>query len=339
MITIRWQALRGHPEAPFIVLDLVMLVLISINLAWLFFDAVFLDTGIGVLLQRHYPDMVAAYRANWHEDLLVADSVFTVVLVAELLFRWGVAMYRRTYHRWWFYPFVHWYDVLGCIPLPAFRALRLLRIVSIVYRLQSMGVIDLSRTSPFAVAQRYYRILLEELSDRIVSNVLDGVQREVRSGGPFTQRLTDDVLVPRRDVIVPWLAGLLSETAAHTHRRHRDALADYLRGRAGAAIAVNPEFQRLRRRVPVLGDAVEEELQAIVGSLLAQLAQDLLDDLGRPGNVAAHDIAGGLFDTVTTEHVPMGAAVREIVLDSLDLVKAQVMLQQWKAGEAGAVVR
>lgn len=333
-MNIRWQALRGHPDAPLLVLDLVMLVLISINLAWLLFDAVLLGTGVGVLLSRHYPEFIAVYRQQWHEDLLVADSVFTLVLVGELLLRWGVAVKRGTYHRWWFYPFVHWYDVLGCIPLPAFRALRLLRIFSILYRLQAMGVINLAETGPFAVVQKYYGIVLEELSDRIVVNVLEGVQREVRSGGPLTHRLVDEVLVPRREVIVPWFAGLVSEAAAQTHAKHREALSEYLQGRIHTALAANGEFQRLKARIPVFGQQIEAELQVIVGTLLAQVVHDLLDDLGERGNVAARDVAGGLFDTLVTEHPEMSEALRGIVLDGLELVKLQVQVQQWKQAEA-----
>jgi hypothetical protein len=329
-MNIRLNALRGHPDAPLLVLDLVMLVLISINLLWLLFDAVLLDTGVGVLLSRYQGDWVDWYRQNWHEDLLVADSAFTVFLIGELLMRWALAIYRRSHHRWWFYPFVHWYDVLGCIPLPAFRALRLLRVISILYRLQKIGVIDLRTAGWFVVVEKYYRILLEELSDRIVANVIDGVQTEVRNGGPLTHRLTDDVLIPRRDIIVQWLAGLLTESAAHAHGIHRENLSLYLRVRAREALAENPEFQRLRRRIPVLGAAVEDELQAIVGSLLVQVAQRVLDDVAEPGNIAARDIAAGLFDTLTTEHVEMSDAVRGIVIDSLELVKEQVLVQHWK---------
>ncbi|MDP2228025.1 MAG: hypothetical protein Q8J78_11185 [Moraxellaceae bacterium] len=327
---IRLQALRGHPEAPLMVLDLVMLVLISINLLWLLVDAVLLNTGIGVLLTRHDPEFISRYRAEWHGNLLVADSIFTLFLISELLLRWAVAIWRRTHYRWWFYPFVHWYDVLGCIPLPPFRALRLLRLISIVYRLQKMGVIDLSQTGTFTVFMKYYRMVLEQLSDRIVINVIDGVKDEVKAGGPLSQRLTDEVLVPRREVIVPWLAALISQAAAQAHAEHRENLPVYLRERTRMALAANPEFQKIRRRIPLLGQALEDELQTIVGSLLVQISTDLLNDIGKPGNIAAHDVAAGLFDTLTAGHHDMGEAVRGIVLDSLELVKAQVEVQQWK---------
>lgn len=332
---IRWRALKGQPDVPFLVLDLLLLLLITGNLLWLLLDAIIMGTGTGMLMARQWPDMMRHYREVLHPDLLLYDSFFTFFLITELLFRWGVAIYRKTYHRWFFYPFAHWYDVLGSIPLPAFRILRLLRLISIIFRLQKLGVIDLSQSGPFPLVLKYYQILLEELSDRIVINVLEGVQREVEAGGPFRQRLTEEVLRPRRDVIVPWLAGLLTETSAQAYGEHRERLARYLQTRTHEAIATNPDLARFTHRVPVLGTTLERELQNIVAGLLVQITDDLLNDLGQQGNEAVEDIAGGLFDTLTRNHPDMGDAVSGILMDSLELIKAQVAVQHWKARETG----
>ncbi len=331
---LNWQVLKGHREAPFLILDIVVLVLISINLLWLLVDAILLNTGVGVLLGRHFPELITHYRQNWHETLLVADSVFTLLLISELLLRWGVAIRRKTYHRWFFYPFVHWYDVLGCIPLPPFRALRLLRLISIGYRLQKLGVVDFSQSSLFAVPYRYYRMVIEELSDRIVINVLEGVQREVRGGSYVSHRLADEVLRPHRDSIVPWLAGLLSETGAYAHGRHREQLRRYLAESVRHAIAVNPDLQKLRKRLLFAGPTVEDELQRIVSGLLAQMVDDLLGDISQPDNMALQDVAGGLFDSLTRPRESSDDILRQIVLDAIELIKTQVGVQQWKAGQA-----
>lgn len=330
---INWQILKGHREAPFLILDILVLVLISINLLWLLVDAILLNTGVGVLLGRHFPELITHYRQTWHENLLVADSVFTLFLISELLLRWGVAIRRKTYYRWFFYPFVHWYDVLGCIPLPPFRALRLLRLISIGYRLQKLGVVDFSQSSLFAVPYRYYRMVIEELSDRIVINVLEGVQREVRGGSYVSHRLADEVLRPHRDSIVPWLAGLLSETGAYAHGRHREQLRRYLGESVRHAIAVNPDLQKLRKRLLFAGPTVEDELQRIVSGLLAQMVDDLLGDISQPDNMALQDVAGGLFDSLSRPREASDDILRQILLDALELIKTQVGVQQWKAGQ------
>ncbi len=126
---IHWQVLKGKEEAPWLVLDLLLLFLISLNLSWLLLDAILLNSGSGVMLARAFPDFIQHYREHWHTRLQIYDSFFTFFLIGELLLRWLHAIWRKTYYRWFFYPFVRWYDVLGCIPIPAFRALRLLAAV------------------------------------------------------------------------------------------------------------------------------------------------------------------------------------------------------------------
>lgn len=330
---IYWRSLKDKSEAPFLVLDLLLLFLISLNLLWLLTDVILLNSGVGILLKENFPGFIDSYVRHWHKKLLVYDTFFTAFLITELCIRWGVAIWKKTYYRWFFYPFVHWYDVLGCIPLPTFRALRLLRLISIVYRLQKMGVIDLSESSPFVAAYKYYHIVIEELSDRIVINVMEGIQREVRSGGPLAHRLADDVLKPRRDVIVPWLARLLTESSAHAYGLHKEQLGPYLDATVHHAIAHNRELQKLKKRLLFAGPAVEQELQSIVSSLLTGVLTEVLSDAGREGNVAARDIATAFFDTLTApQHADMDDAVRSIVLDALELLKSQVSIQQWKQG-------
>lgn len=332
---IRWQALKGNPEAPLLALDLVVLLLTCIDLLWLLLDALLLNTGLGVLLGRYSPALMERYRSEWHETLLVYDSFFTVFLVGELLLRWTVAVIRGTYHRWFFYPFANWYDVLGSIPLPQFRVLRLLRVVSILYRLHTLGVLNLAESRTFSALHRHYRIVLEELSDRIVINVLDGVQREISSGTPLTHRLAEDVLQPRRNVIVPWLADLLADTGSHAYGLHRERLAIYLDTVVHEAVAANPELQRLKKVLLAFGPGVEDQLQKIISGLLTQILDRALTDLGERGNAAVQDVAGGLFDTVVLPHEERDEAIRRIALDILEVVKAQVRLQQWKEVEGG----
>lgn len=61
---INWKNLKGHPEAPFIALDVIVLLLITGNLLWLLLDAIMLNTGIGVLIARHYPEISHYYKAS-----------------------------------------------------------------------------------------------------------------------------------------------------------------------------------------------------------------------------------------------------------------------------------
>lgn len=330
---IRWQKLKGHPEAPLLALDFVVLWLIALNLLWLLADALLLSSGVGFLLGQWFPAPVAEYRRDWHPLLQTVDAWFTLFLVAELLLRWGIAIARRSYHRWFFYPFVNWYDVLGCIPLPFFRALRLLRLGSILYRLQKFDIIDLSEVGFLQFLGRYYRLVVEEVSDRVVINVLDGVKRELDSGGRLGERITTEIVTPQRGVIVPWLADLLADTGAHAYSEQRPRLARYLDAALAQAITASPDLQRLKRRLLFAGPVVQDELQRVVSGLLTDILDQVLSDLGRRGNVAVQEVAAGLFDTVTAPHEERDAAVRQIVLEAIEVIKEQVRVQQWKHDE------
>src|SRR5699024_635131 len=123
--------------------------------------------------------------------------------VLDVVLGWTVAVVKKQYYRWYFYPFIHWYDVLGCIPVAGFRLLRILRVISILLRLQHLGIIDMRNWAIYRHLMVYYDIVVEEVSDRVVINVLSGAQREIRSGGNvLTQRVVREVVRPRQKQLV-----------------------------------------------------------------------------------------------------------------------------------------
>ena len=61
MLRVNWANLRKSHETPWLILDLVMLGLLLINLAWLLFDAMY---GTGLVhdqLESWFPGVTAAY--------------------------------------------------------------------------------------------------------------------------------------------------------------------------------------------------------------------------------------------------------------------------------------
>ena len=125
-------------------LDLFMIALAIVNLVWIVFDSLFANKVVQAELKLSAPHFYAFYRDQVHQHFAYYDLIFVSIYVVEILLRWLVSINRQAYEKWYFYPFAHWYDVLGCIPIGSFRALRLLRIVSLVMRLQKRGVIDLT---------------------------------------------------------------------------------------------------------------------------------------------------------------------------------------------------
>jgi hypothetical protein len=328
---INWQALKKHKkETPLLIVDLIVLFLIILNLCWLLIDSLMMNTGFGILFAKYFPNIYHGYKSNYHPELPVYDALFTVFLLCELALRWALAVYKKTYHRWFFYPFIHWYDVIAC--LPSLQFLRLFRFVSVVYRMHQLEILVLGKRI-IQTFQKYYGIVIEEISDRIVLNVLDGVQKELQANNPVAKKLRETVLVPQKEVITHWLANRISALTDTSYHQHEIELENYLHKVTYEAIHHNKEWLSIKKRLPFVGGLIESELNSIVGSLVNSIAAHILHDLSQPNNAALHDLADAAFETFTLSDAEMDKAIEQIVIEAIDIIKAQVAVQQWKLDE------
>jgi hypothetical protein len=115
MLNFSYSKLKSSHEGPWIILDLLMLALLIINLIWLLFDGLFATQAFKSVLASISPDLVTGY-APVHENFVLYDLAFVVVFLTEFCVRWIASVMRKTYVRWYFFPFIHWYDLIGCIP-------------------------------------------------------------------------------------------------------------------------------------------------------------------------------------------------------------------------------
>lgn len=337
------MAIHIHPEklkhSPLLdrlgfLLDVGMVALVIANLALILFDWLFAVHLIQAVLERHAPGFFVFYRDTIHADFVFYDLLFVSVYLAEFLISWAVAVSRRTYHRWFFYPFVRWYDLLGCIPVGGFRWLRILRLISLLYRLQRLGIIDLRDTLLGQTVIKYYRVLVEEVSDRVVINVLEGAQREISQGSPLVQRIEHSVLQPRKADLVEFLVDRITHAAEATHGEYRQALGNYLgrltddaltRTRAGARLAAIPVAGP--RAVALLGESVRD-----IGTALVD---QFIDDLTAPTHRARLDqLTSDLIGHVAARRDgSLDSLVRATLIDILEEVKKEVAVKQWKLDE------
>lgn len=330
IVKIHWQTLRESREGSLLLLDILMLWLLTINLVWYGVDVLF-----GVKLLRQwidplFPVVAKIYAREIHPNFVLYDLGFLVIFMAEFLYRWVVAVKRKTYHRWFFFPFVHWYDVLGCIPVGAFRLLRLLRVVSILYRLHALKIIDFRESTLLRLAEKYYRIIVEEVSDRVVINVLDGVQSEIATGGDTSRRIVDDIVRPRREVLVPWLATRLGQGLQKSLEPRRDDIGRYVRATVHKGLNDSHELQSLTQ-IPLVGNVIEQRLENAISEIVHNIVMQIAADLdGIEDDHYLHQLSGLLFDALLEPHDAVGNAVRETLLDSIDMIKQQVAIQQWK---------
>ncbi|MAR92759.1 MAG: hypothetical protein CML06_18035 [Pseudomonadales bacterium] len=335
MLKPDFTKLKQSHETFIFVVDALMLLLITINLIWIIFDTLFTSEFIRSAMAWVVPGFVAYYGEHVHPDFVTYDLIFVSIFLFEFGVRWVVAIARNTYHRWFFYPFVHWYDLIGCIPVGSFRWLRLLRVFSIVYRLQKYGIIDLRQTAVGQFFIKYYNVLVEEVSDRVVENVLDGVQDEVRHGSPVIERILMDVLIPKKAVIANWLTVKINQICDQVYVPHQLSLREYIDQSIAASISRDAKVVALEA-VPVVGPKLVEVIDETVSNIVYDIVNGLLLDVGREEtDHIVSELLDGVIQRILEPTQSFNEASRELVLDSIDIIKDQVRVKRWRLEAEG----
>lgn len=315
-----------------LIVDLIMMGLLLINLSIIIFDWFFLSEAVrGFLKEQVYP-FYEFYNENIHENFVTIDLFFVVIFLTELLIRWAIAIKRNTYHRWFFYPFVHWYDTLGCIPIASFRFLRILRVISIAYRLQRLAIVDLTQTYPYKVTSKYYNIIMEEISDRVVINILNGVQGQVKKGNPVAGQIVDQVIAPKKELLIEWLANRIRKASAQTYYLYQDDVRQYLSQLISESIEKNTEIKMINQ-VPVFGNIIISTLEKTISDVTYHTLDGALKDISAEKNHhVIHGMTKHIFESLSSDDDDHDLTVtaRQALLDSLELIKQHIKVKQWK---------
>jgi hypothetical protein len=332
MALINFKELRNQRDFKMIFLDLFMVVLVIINLAYIIVEFNFETDIINGLLKEYLPKFYTWYNVHLHKNFLYYDTIFVSIFLAELLIRWALAIYRETYAKWFFYPFVHWYDVLGCIPLGAFRALRFIRIISIFMRLHKLKVINVREWYVYTVFNKYLNIISEEISDRVVVNVISSIQDEVQSGGVTADKILNEVILPQKPFLVEWLSHRVQHATAKTHLHLEDDLKNYIDVKVKEAMDNNAEVKNLQM-LPMAGGLIVRTLESAVSDITFNVINGIVKDMSTGENKSVvEDITDLTFDALMSEEKDeqLDQTIKEMVHASLEIVKGEVQVKQWQ---------
>jgi hypothetical protein len=326
MLNFSYSRLKSSHEGPWIIVDLLMLALLIINLIWLLFDGLFATQAFKSILASMSTDLVTGY-APIHENFVLYDLAFVAIFLTEFCVRWAASVVRKTYIRWYFFPFIHWYDLIGCIPLSGARIFRFLRIFSIFYRLQKYQIIDLRNTAVYRFIIFYYDVLVEELSDRIVVKVLSDAQKDIAAGSPLIEDISQQVLASRLSILTQWLSSVMVHIGESIeHNDHGESVRSHVQKSVGEAVRGNSQVSTLKL-VPILGSTIEKTLEQSVTDIVTQSIINLMKDITpeKIDDFVEHGI--GRF---SSEDHMLDQEVLLIVNECLELVKHHVSQQRWK---------
>ena len=332
MLKINRENLKSSHQLVWFIIDFLMLGLLIINLAFIIFDSIYSFAAIQTLMADHTPALKDLYHPI-HERFIFYDLIFVAIFLGEFFLRWGYSIKANIYDRWYFYPFIHWYDLVGCIPVGSLRFLRILRVISIIYRLHQYKIIDVTNTKIYRFVNFYYEAFMEELSDRIVLKVLSGVQQEVKLGSPLFDKIQKDILYPRRDMLSDWISKRVAEAAQEGYVPNRGALRSYLEDTVDNALKQNLELSRLKY-LPVVGPTIQETLEEAVGDIVAHVIHQILEDLASASNHAfIEDIVNVFLPTpgeVKADEAQNEALIN-LIIEIIDAVKDQVNVKHWRS--------
>lgn len=309
-----------------------MIILLLINLSFIMFDWAFTNMWFQDLVASINTAFFEFYKDVIHPDFLKYDLIFIGIFLTEFFIRWGLAIKNQRYHRWFFYPFIHWYDILGLIPVGSMRFLRLLRIIGIMHRLHRMGVVDLTNNPVFDFFTRYTNIMVDEVTDRVVLKVLHDVKSEVQEGAPLIDQLVDDVIRPQQEQLVDWLSWRVRKIAGHSMEVYKDQINVYVERRINYAVASNNEIAKLEQ-IPFLGSYFTETLQKAITEIVYNVVRGTMRDLASVDNrLFFREMSDVIFEDIAKDKTDkhLNIVISNILSQSLDIIIQKVKVQQWK---------
>jgi hypothetical protein len=252
------------------------------------------------------------------------DLPFLVIFIIEFFISWYLAVKRQTYPRWFMYPIVHWYDVLGIMPFKQMRLFRLFRVASIYLRLSRsdrtiVGDDPISRTIAY-----FSNIVSEEISDMVSLRILNETQDELAKG---THRaIIRSVASDHRDALARQLARQTSDLL--TDVKVRERAQGFLEANLEQSVDSTDAFRFVPLPDVVLRPLVSSIGQAVFDAFADTLAVTVSSDEGQE---ALQEMIADAIDSLVTEITQgeLEELVKEISIEVIEQVKATVSVRKW----------
>lgn len=322
---------RTLSEHLLLVWDLLVILLVSVNLGLIIADMLFAVSPLAQAVQWLWPAGHDWYARVIHQKFAYIDLAFVGLFILDVAIGWIIAIVQKRYYRWYFYPFVHWYDVLGCIPIASFRFLRVLRIISIIVRLQRLGAVEVRDWWLYRQLKVYYDILMEEITDRVVLKALSGVQEEAESGGGHLgRRIIHEVISPRRELLTAAVSRQTKATITASYQANQEEIQEFIGNLVGRAVEGNSTLKQLER-LPMLGRRVTDALDIAIRDTVAHVLDEAVVGLSTEEFEAliSHIVASSIDRLLEQDMHEATSEFSSAAVEVLELIKKQVEVKRW----------
>ncbi|MGA6136474.1 preprotein translocase subunit SecA [Acinetobacter dispersus] len=314
----------------FLVYDIFMVFIIVFNLFCLGMNF-FLMSNIGAWFFNtiHLANVLEFYRTYLHPWVIITEAWFIIFLIAELSIRWFLSIVQKHHARWWFFPFIHWYEIIAIIP--HFRFLRLFRAGIIAYRLHELGY----KVVPDGIRVKalfYYRVVMEELSDRVVITVIDGIRHELETSSSH-KKIIHDLVDHHRQLFTVTLSSMLQESLATALQQQQPVITQKVGVIVNQAIEDTPELTQLLRLIPIVGGRIEQQIQSIGQRLGENISAGLIEPFTSGSSQRPNENYQFIAEKVSELNIDnqyLEELVESVVFESLEAIRKQVKVKQWQ---------
>ena len=263
----------------------------------------------------------AYYVQQIHPMVTHIEAYFTGYLIAELLVRWGYAIYTHAHAKWFFFPIIRIYEVLAI--LPELRFLRLIRVGIIAYELKQHKIrlwpLNLEKNVVF-----YYHVFMEALTDQIVLTALQQVEREFDLNSSYQQRI-HALIDEHRSQFANTLGQVLQHEVATALQQQQ---ADIVRGVGlvvHQAIADTPQIHQLLKLMPFVGGRIEHLIQGMGQTLGENITAGLVMQFSQaPQSDPHYQLIASKVSQVHLQQPHIHELVASVVQSSLSLIREQI---------------
>lgn len=314
----------------YLVYDIFMMIIIIVNIFCITTDAILMSHFSQWIAQwLNLSDSLTTYQTTFHPWVILTETWFICFLILELIIRWIIAATRHHHQRWFFFPFIHWYEVLAIFP--QLRFLRLFRVGLIAYRLHELGY-KVIPTSWHKTGRFYYNVLMEELSDRVVLTVIDGIRDELNTSTTY-RGIIHDVVHHHQKLFAQTIAEILQETLAKELNIQRHEIAKNIGLIVEKSVANTPEIHQLLKHFPIVGYRIENQLQSIGKRLGEQITQGIIDPLASGSTQqpnTTYRLISRKISEIDINNQSLEKLVESVVHESLKSIRKQVKVKQWQ---------
>lgn len=275
-----WYDVKNRRNVLQLILDVFMLFVVALNLIFIIFDWHFQFDFFQNFLKSLSLDFFNWYKIQIHPNFLLYDFYFVGIFITELLLSWIFSVKNKDYRRWWFYPFVHWYDVLGCIPLGVFRWLRFFRVISMMIKLHKMQVINLKENIFYKLIKDLYITFTNKVTNKVLKNLVTGIHREVtknvKSEKPKKREgdAISSAIEPDLEVLSKVLRQKIQRIASQNYNQHREAWKLRIETVVRDGFNQSEEIKNIDK-LPLVGKQITKTLEASLSDITYQLVDSL----------------------------------------------------------------